>query len=60
MALLRMIMMCLLVYTVLKYHIRTALKDHVATFPNQKGNHFKLDRMLGLSVFCRDSPAVHH
>jgi transposase len=35
---LRMIMtVCWLVYTALEYRIRTALRDHGATFPDQKG-----------------------
>jgi transposase len=37
MALLMVMTVCLLVYAALKYRIRKALKDHDATFPNQKG-----------------------
>ena len=38
MALLMVMTVCLLVYTALEYRIRTALKAHGATFPDQKGN----------------------
>jgi transposase len=37
MALLMVMTVCLLVYAALEYRIRQALKDHDATFPNQKG-----------------------
>jgi len=37
MALLMVMTVCLLVYAALEYRIRKALKDHGATFPNQKG-----------------------
>jgi transposase len=37
MALLMVMTVCLLVYAALEYRIRQALKDHAATFPNQKG-----------------------
>jgi transposase len=37
MALLMVMTVCLLVYAALAYRIRKALKDHQATFPNQKG-----------------------
>ena len=37
MALLMVMTVCLLVYAALEYRIRTALKEHEATFPNQKG-----------------------
>ena len=37
MALLMVMTLCLLVYAALEYRIRTALKDHEATFPDQKG-----------------------
>ena len=37
MALLMVMTVCLLVYAALEYRIRKALKDHDATFPNQKG-----------------------
>ena len=38
MALLMVMTVCLLVYAALEARIRTALKDHGATFPDQKGN----------------------
>jgi len=37
MALLMVMTVCLRVYAALEYRIRKALKDHAATFPNQKG-----------------------
>ncbi len=37
MALLMVMTVCLLVYAALEYRIRQALKEHAATFPNQKG-----------------------
>jgi len=37
MALLMIMKVCLLVYAALEYRMRTALKDHGATFPDQKG-----------------------
>jgi transposase len=37
MALLMVMTVCLLVYAALEYRIRTALKEHDATFPDQKG-----------------------
>ncbi len=37
MALLMVMTVCLMVYAALEYRIRQALKDHEATFPNQKG-----------------------
>jgi transposase len=37
MALLMVMTVCLLVYAALEYRIRQALKDHEATFPDQKG-----------------------
>ena len=36
-ALLMIMTVCLLVYAALEYRIRTALKAHGATFPDQKG-----------------------
>jgi transposase len=39
MALLMVMTVCLLVYAALEYRIRTALKEHGATFPDQKGRH---------------------
>jgi transposase len=32
---------CLLVYAALEYRIRTALKEHAATFPDQKGKRIQ-------------------
>ena len=37
MALLMVMTVCLLVYAALEYRIRTARKEHEATFPDQKG-----------------------
>jgi transposase len=37
MALLMVMTVCLLVYAALEYRIRHTLKDHKATFPDQKG-----------------------
>jgi hypothetical protein len=37
MALLMVMTVCLLVYAALEYRLRTALKDHDATFPDHKG-----------------------
>ena len=41
MALLMVMTVCLLVYAALEYRIRTALKDHGATFPDQKGKRIQ-------------------
>jgi len=41
MALLMVMTICLLVYAALEYRIRKALKDHGATFPDQKGNRIQ-------------------
>jgi transposase len=41
MALLMIMTVCLLVYAALEYRIRTALKDHGATFPDQKGKRIQ-------------------
>jgi len=41
MALLMVRTVCLLVYAALEYRIRTALKEHEATFPNQKGQRIQ-------------------
>jgi transposase len=41
MALLMVMTVCLLVYAALEYRIRTALKVHQATFPNQKGQQIQ-------------------
>jgi transposase len=41
MALLMVMTICLLVYAALEYRIRTALKEHEATFPDQKGKRIQ-------------------
>ena len=41
MALLMVMTVCLLVYAALEYRIRTALKDHGATFPDRKGKRIQ-------------------
>ena len=41
MALLMVMTVCLLVYAALEYRIRQALKDHEATFPDQKGKRMQ-------------------
>lgn len=41
MALLMVMTVCLLVYAALEYRIRTALKEHGATFPDQKGKRIQ-------------------
>jgi transposase len=41
MALLMVMTVCLLVYAALEYRIRQALKDHEATFPDQKGKRIQ-------------------
>jgi transposase len=41
MALLMVMTICLLVYAALEYRIRTALKEHGATFPDQKGKRIQ-------------------
>ena len=41
MALLMVMTVCLLVYAALEYRIRHALKDHGATFPDQKGKRIQ-------------------
>jgi transposase len=41
MALLRVMTVCLLVYAALEYRIRKALKEHGATFPDQKGKRIQ-------------------
>ena len=56
MALLMVMTVCLLVYAALEYRIRKALKDHEATFPNQKGQPDpKPHGPLGLPVLCAAS-----
>ena len=41
MALLMVMTVCLLVYAALEYRIRTALKEHAVTFPDQKGKRIQ-------------------
>jgi transposase len=41
MALLMVMTVCLLVYAALEYRMRTALKEHEATFPDQKGKRIQ-------------------
>jgi transposase len=41
MALLMVMTVCLLVYAALEHRIRTALKEHAATFPDQKGKRIQ-------------------
>jgi transposase len=41
MALLMVMTICLLVYAALEYRIRTALTEHEATFPDQKGKRIQ-------------------
>jgi transposase len=41
MALLMVMTICLLGYAALEYRIRTALKEHEATFPDQKGQRIQ-------------------
>jgi transposase len=41
MALLMVMTICLLVYAALEYRMRTALKEHGATFPDQKGKRIQ-------------------
>jgi transposase len=41
---------CLLVYAALEYRIRTALKEHDATFPNQTGPPSRTRRRGGSST----------
>jgi transposase len=41
MALLMVMTVCLLVYAALEYRIRTTLKEHAATFPDQKGKRIQ-------------------
>ena len=57
MALLMVMTVCLLVYAALAYRIRKALKDHDATFPDQKGKPVRTNSAMGLPLFCRDSSA---
>jgi transposase len=60
MALLMMMTVCLLVYAALEYRIRQALKDHDATFPDQKGKPIQnptarwvFHYFVGIHVLCQ-------
>ena len=54
MALFMVMTVCLLVYAALEYRIRQALKDHEATFPDQKGKRMqKPHGTVGVPLFCR-------
>ena len=54
MALLMVMTVCLLVYAALEYRIRNALKDHGATFPDQKRQaRPEPDRTLGVPLLRR-------
>ena len=60
MALLMVMTVCLLVYAALEYRIRQALKDHGATFPDQKGTRIQnptarwvLHYFVGIHLLCQ-------
>ena len=60
MALMMVMTVCLLVYAALEYRIRIALKDHGATFPNQKGKRIAnpttrwvFQDFAGIHLLCR-------
>jgi transposase len=60
MALLMVMTVCLLVYAALEYRIRQALKDHAATFPDQKGKRIQhptarwvLHYFVGIHLLCQ-------
>jgi transposase len=60
MALLMVMTVCLLVYAALEYRIRTALKDHEATFPNQLGKRIQhptarwvFHYFVGIHLLCQ-------
>jgi hypothetical protein len=60
MALFMVMPVCLLVYTALEYRIRQALKDHKATFPDQKGKRIQhptarwvLPYFVGIHLLCQ-------
>jgi transposase len=60
MALLMVMTVCLLVYAALEYRIRQALKDHGATFPDQKGKRIQnptarwvLHYFVGIHLLCQ-------
>jgi hypothetical protein len=52
MALLMVMTVCLLVYAALEYRIRKALKDHGATFPNQKRQRVQNPTARGVFHYC--------
>lgn len=59
MALLMVMTICLLVYAALEYRIRTALTEHEATFPDQKGKRIQnptarwvFHYFVGIHVLC--------
>jgi transposase len=60
MALLMVMTVCLLVYAALEYRIRKALKDHEATFPDQKGKRIQnptarwvFHYFVGIHLLCQ-------
>ena len=60
MALLMVMTVCLLVYAALEYRIRQALRDHEATFPDQKGKRSQrptarwvFHYFVGIHVLCQ-------
>ena len=60
MALLMVMTVCLLVYAALEYRIRHALKDHGATFPDQKGKRIHnptarrvFQYFVGIHLLCQ-------
>jgi transposase len=60
MALLMVMTVCLLVYAALEYRIRKALKDHEATFPDQKGQRIPnptarwvFQYFVGIHLLCQ-------
>jgi hypothetical protein len=60
MVLLMVMTTCLLLYAALEYHIRKALKDHQATFPNQKDQPVQNPRSpVGISVLRRHLSAAY-
>ena len=59
MALLMVMTVCWLVYTALEYRIRTTLKEHEATLPDQKGKRIQnptvrwvFHYFVGMHVLC--------
>jgi transposase len=66
MALLMVMTVCLLVYAALEYRIRKALKDHEATFPNQKGQpvqnptaRWVFQYFVGIHLLCSPGEWPH-